>query len=81
MTVRRMRNTVMSRDTTTYGKLVSGSVVRSAPQEDHKPSGLGLETSVFRGLSLSFVVYGLDLLVRVWLVFIVLTLEVPGLLR
>jgi hypothetical protein len=31
-----------------------------------------------RGLSFSFVVYGLDLLVKVWFVFIVLALEVPG---
>jgi hypothetical protein len=43
MTVRRMRNTVMSRDTTTYGKIVSGSVVWSAPQEDPKTNGLGLD--------------------------------------
>ncbi len=35
----------------------------------------------FRGLSFSFVVYGLQLLVKVWFVFIVLALEVPGLLR
>jgi hypothetical protein len=35
----------------------------------------------FRGLSFSFVVYGLDLLVKVWFVSIVLALEVPGLLR
>jgi hypothetical protein len=35
----------------------------------------------FRTLSFSFVVYGLDLLVKVCFVFIVLVLEVPGLLR
>ncbi len=35
----------------------------------------------FRGLSFSFVVYGLGLLVKVWFVFVVLALEVPGLLR
>jgi hypothetical protein len=34
-----------------------------------------------RGLSFSFVVYGLDLLVKVLFVFIVLAVEVPGLLR
>ncbi len=35
----------------------------------------------FRGLSFSFVVYLLDLLVMVCSVFIVLTLEFPGLVR
>ena len=34
-----------------------------------------------RGLSFSFVVYGLELFFRVCFVFIVLVLEVPGLLR
>ena len=33
----------------------------------------------FRGLIFSFCVYGLDLLVKVWFVFIVLALEVSGL--
>ena len=33
-------------------------------------------TSAFRGLSFSFVAYGSDLLVKVWFVFIVLSLEV-----
>jgi hypothetical protein len=35
----------------------------------------------FRGLGFSFVVYGLELFFKVWFVFIVLALEVPGLVR